>query len=183
MIARVSSTDSVVCEMYATLSRVTDIDLIDILLGFDQDDVVGSLAHESPQPPRARHGRASTMVYPSAANFFASTWTLVTSGQVASIVWRGSPSRVCVDTGGDAVGREHHGRALWHLGLGVDEHSSPGSQLLDHVRVVDDFPTHVDGGAVQLECARDGLHGAIHARAIAAWRGQQQLLGSHHCTV
>ncbi len=74
-------------------------------------------------------------------------------------------------------------RPLAPEGLGVDEHSSPGSQLLDHVRVVDDFPTHVDGGAVQLECARDGLHGAIHARAIAAWRGQQQLLGSHHCTV
>ena len=127
----------------------------------------------------------STIVYPSAANFLASTWTLVTSGHVASIVCSERVRALACTRRGDPVGREHDRGTLGNLGLGFDEHGSPGAQLLDHVLVVDDLLAHVDRGAVQLERALDRLHGAVDAGAVATRRGQQQLFGpvSHRETV
>ena len=51
------------------------------------------------------------------------------------------------------------------------------AQLLDHVLVVDDLLAHVDGRPVQLERALDRLDRAVHAGAVAARGGEQQLLG------
>ena len=87
-------------------------------------------------------------------------------------------SRVGVHARRDAVGREHHRRALGHLGLVLHEHRAAVAQLLDHVLVVDDLLAHVDRRAVELERALDRLHGAVDARAVAARRGEQQLLGT-----
>ena len=77
---------------------------------------------------------------------------------------------------GDAVGGEDDDRALGHLGLLLDEDRAALAQLLDDVLVVDDLLAHVDGRAVELERALDRLHGAVDARAVAARRGEQELL-------
>src|SRR5207247_2249505 len=59
----------------------------------------------------------------------------------------------------------------------VDEDGSPLSQLLDDVLVVDDLLAHVHRRAVELERALDRLHGPVDAGAVAARRGEQELLG------
>ena len=84
---------------------------------------------------------------------------------------------VRVHAGGDPVRREHDRRALGHLGLGLDEDRAALAQLLDDVLVVDDLLAHVDRRAVELERALDRLHGSVHARAVAARRGEQQFFG------
>ena len=85
-------------------------------------------------------------------------------------------ARVGVDARRDAMRGEHDRRALGHLGLGLDEHRPAVAQLLDHVLVVDDLLAHVDRRAVALERALDRLHGTVDAGAVAARRGEQQLL-------
>ena len=111
----------------------------------------------------------------------------MTSGQVASIVCRPRVGGVGVDGGRHAVGGEHGDRALGDRVVELlDEHGAAGAQLLDHVLVVDDLLAHVDGRAVQLERALDGLHGAVDAGAVAARRGEEQLLregGGHGARV
>ena len=82
-----------------------------------------------------------------------------------------------MDAGRHAVGREHGGRALGDLGLGLDEDRAPLAQLLDDVLVVHDLLAHVDGRAVQLERVLHRLHGAVDAGAVSARRREQQLLG------
>ena len=64
----------------------------------------------------------------------------------------------------------------------VDEDRAALAQLLDDVLVVDDLLAHVDGRAVELERALDGLHGAVDAGAVAARGGEEELLGSAHRT-
>src|SRR5215212_8109630 len=98
-----------------------------------------------------------TIVYPWAANFLASTWTLLT--------------RVGVHARGDPVGGEDDGLALGHLGLLIDEDRAALAQLVDHVLVVDDLLAHVDGRAVDVERALDGLDGAVDACAVPARGG------------
>ena len=79
----------------------------------------------------------------------------------------------------DAVGGEDDRGALGDLGLLLDEDRAALAQLLDHVLVVDDLLAHVDGRAVELERALDGLHGPVDARAVAARaRAQEELLGA-----
>ena len=68
----------------------------------------------------------------------------------------------------DAVGREHDGRPLRHVGEGVDEDSAARPQILHHVRVVDDLLADVNRRAVEREGAFDRLHCPLDARAIAS---------------
>ena len=58
----------------------------------------------------------------------------------------------------------------------VDEDRAALTQLLDDMLVVDDLLAHIDRRAVQLERALDGLHGTVDAGAVAARRGEQELL-------
>ncbi len=58
----------------------------------------------------------------------------------------------------------------------LDEYGAARGEQLDHVLVVDDLLAHVHGRPMQVERAFDRLHGAIDARAISAWRGEQELL-------
>ena len=77
------------------------------------------------------------------------------------------------------MGGEDRDRALGDRVVELlDEDRAALAQLRDDVLVVDDLLAHVDGRAVQLERALDGLHGAVDAGAVAARRGEQQLLGS-----
>ncbi len=81
-----------------------------------------------------------------------------------------------VDGRGDAVGGEHHDRALGHLVVVVDEDGARLGQGLHHMLVVHDLVAHVDRGAVFLQGPLDGFHGAVHACAVAARLGQQDAL-------
>jgi len=59
----------------------------------------------------------------------------------------------------DAVGGEHHDRALGHLVGFVDEHGAGLGERVDDMPVVHDLVTHVHRGAVLLQRAFDGFHG------------------------
>ena len=96
---------------------------------------------------------------------------------MASIVFSSALLGVGVHRGRHPVGGEDHGLALRHLGLLLDEDRAALAELLDHVLVVDDLLADVHGRAVELERALHGLHGAVHARAVSARRGEEQPVG------
>src|ERR1044072_4022190 len=74
---------------------------------------------------------------------------------------RAAGGGVLVNRRGDAVGGEDDHLALGHLALLLDEDRAALGELLDHVLVVDDLLADVDGGAVELERPLDGLHGPV----------------------
>ena len=91
-----------------------------------------------------------------------------------------APLGVGVDGRRDAVGGEDGDRALGDRVVELLDEDRPAlAQLRDDVLVVDDLLAHVDRRAVQLERALDGLHGAVDAGAVAARRGEQELLDGH----
>ena len=93
----------------------------------------------------------------------------MTSGQVASIVCRPRRSASAC-TAGETPWAEK--TVIAPSGIVSSSSSTkiaPRSRsVLDDVLVVDDLLAHVDRRPVQLERALDGLHGAVHARAVAA---------------
>ena len=157
------------------LVGVGDLERLDLLGGFDQDDAVGRLAgrpfdllvalvadhHDRVALGGEAAGRDVDLGHQRAGG--------VDRAQVAG-------GGVLVHGRGDAVGGEDDHLALRHLGLLLDEDRAALGQLLDHVLVVDDLLAHVDGRAVELERALDRLHGAVDAGAVAARGGEQDPL-------
>ena len=84
-------------------------------------------------------------------------------------------SRSAADVHGrrHAVRGEHHDGALGHLVGLVDEDGAGLGQGLDDVPVVHDLVADVDGCAVLLERTLHGLDGAVDARAVPPWLGEQ----------
>ena len=80
---------------------------------------------------------------------------------------------------GDAVGGEDDDRAFRHVVGVVDEDRATLGEGLHDVHVVHDLLADVDGGAVLLERALDGLDGPVDACAVAAGLGHQDSLGGH----
>ena len=113
------------------------------------------------------------VVVVESANRLASWCTLVTSGQVASMVFRLRSAACGVDRRGDAVGGEHDGRALGHLVELLDEDRAARLEVGHDVLVVHDLLAHVDGRAVEVQRLLDGDHGPVDAGAVAARRRQQ----------
>src|SRR5262249_15988284 len=113
----------------------------------------------------------SRMSYPWAANRRASLCTLVTSGQVASIVCRlralaSAPTSSPPPCAPPPTAAGHACGLL----------AGPGTALFQrrrHVLVVDDLLAHVDRGAVTLQRHLDGLHCTIDPGAVAPGLGQQ----------
>ena len=90
---------------------------------------------------------------------------------------------LAVHLGRDAVGGEHHGRAVGHLVELLDEDRAARLEVGDDVLVVHDLLADVDGCAVQVERLLDGDHRAVDAGAVAARRGEQHgLLGRRPAT-
>jgi hypothetical protein len=155
---------------------IRHLELLDVLDRLDQHDRFGRLAHRAldllvagvaDHHDRVALGRELLRL----DVHLGDEWTGgVDRPQLALL-------RVRVNGRGDPVGREDDGLALRDLGLLVDEHGAPLAQLLDHVLVVDDLLAHVDGRAVDVERALDGLDGPVDAGAVAARGGQQKLLG------
>jgi hypothetical protein len=81
-----------------------------------------------------------------------------------------------VHRGRDPVRGEHHDGSLGDLVGLLDEHRTGRGQGIDHMPVVHDFVTHVDGSAVFLQRALDGLDGSIHTRAVATRLGEEHAL-------
>ena len=71
---------------------------------------------------------------------------------------------------------EDDGRALGDLVDRVDEDRAALLELAHDVRVVDDLLADVDGLAVELERTLDRVDGPLDPGAIAAGRGQEDLL-------
>ena len=176
MISAVSSTESVVWVMKATLLRVRDLERLDLLGGLHQDDALRRLAHRPFDLLVAlvadHHDRV-------AVGGEAAGRDVDLGHQRAGGVDRAQPASggVLVHRRGDSVGGEDDHLALRHLGLLLDEDRAALGQLLDHVLVVDDLLAHVDRRAVEVEGALDRLHGAVDAGAVAAGSGQQNPLG------
>ena len=157
--------------------RVVDLERVDVLLGLDQHDRSGRLAH-----------RALDLLVAGVAD------------EHDRVALGGELDRLAVDLGDERAGRVDRpqaarsasactaGETPWaektviapsgiaSLEL-VDEDRAALRELLDDVLVVDDLLAHVDRRAVQLERALDGLHRAVDAGAVAARRGEQELLG------
>jgi hypothetical protein len=76
-----------------------------------------------------------------------------------------------------AVRGEHHERALRHLVGLVHEDRAAVLEGLHDVLVVHDLLAHVDRGAIGLQRLLHGHHGPVHARAVAAWLGEEDALG------
>ncbi len=155
--------------------RVGDLECIDVLLALHEHDVVGRLAH-----------RALDLLVALVADHHD---RVVLGGELLRLdvdlgdQRTGRVDHVELARGGvlvharrDAMGREDGRRALGHLALGLDEDRPALTQLRDDVLVVHDLLAHVHGRAVELQRALDGLHSAIDTCAVAAWRGEQQLL-------
>ena len=145
----VSSTDSVVWESQTTLSGSRTVDRVDVRPGRRRAGVVGRLAGGADRPPRGPRGRSAGCRSPRAANRLASWCTLVTSGQVASIVLQLRAAAACSWTAGATPCAEKTTiGALGHLVGLLDEDRAPRLQGLDHVLVVHDLLAHVDRRAV-----------------------------------
>ena len=72
----------------------------------------------------------------------------------------------------------HDGRAVGHLGLLLDEDRAARFEIAYDVDVVDDLLADVDRRAIVLERALDRLDGALDARAVPAWGGEENAF--HH---
>src|ERR1700722_5279238 len=82
------------------------------------------------------------------------------------------------DLGRYPVGGKDQDRALGHALRFIDEDRAARLKLTDHMGVVDDLLTHVDGGTVALEGHLDGLHGPVHPGTVTAGLGEQYASGS-----
>src|SRR5262245_7961531 len=76
------------------------------------------------------------------------------------------------------MGGKHGNGSRWNLGKILDEDCAFVLQALDHVFVMHDLVTHIDGGTVFLECALDDLDRADHAGAKAAGLSQINFHGT-----
>ena len=100
----------------------------------------------------------------------------MTSGQVASIVFRRLRRGVLAHGGGDAVGRVDEPRPVGDLVDFLDEDGALVAQLVHDVAVVDDLLAHVDGAVADLKGPVHHVDRAHDARAEAAQPGHEELL-------
>ena len=155
--------------------RIGHIELVDVVLGLDEHDVLGRLAHGAldllvagvaDQDDRVAVGREALGLDVDLGH----QWTGGVDRLERTIPGIGVHAR------SDAVSGEDDGGALGDVLLGVHEHGAALAQLLDHGLVVDDLLTDVHRRAVELERPLDGLDGPVDARAVSARRREQNLL-------
>ena len=88
--------------------------------------------------------------------------------------------RLLTDRRRDPMRGEHHQGVGGHLVQLVDEDRAALLQGGDDVLVVHDLLAHIHGRAVGLKGLLHGGDSAVHARAVAAWRSDDDPLGGAH---
>ncbi len=78
---------------------------------------------------------------------------------------------------GNAVRGEDGDGPFWDLINLLNEDGAAVGQGLHDVFVVDDFLSHIHGGAMELQCAFHCFHRAVNACTVATWCGQKNGLG------
>ena len=160
--------------------RILDLERVDVGLALDEHDRGRGLAHRPLDLLVAGVADEHDRV---AVGGELDRLAVDLGHERAGGVDRPQPARLGVGVDGrrDAVGGEHRHRALGdRVAELVDEDRPARGEVLDHVLVVDDLLAHVDRRPVEVERALDRLDGAVDAGAVAARRGEQQLLGSGH---
>jgi hypothetical protein len=61
----------------------------------------------------------------------------------------------------------------------VHENGAFGPEIVDHVHVVNDLFSNVDGARIQIQGQIDDIYGSIHSGAEASRLRQEQLLDRH----
>lgn len=175
-VSMVSSTDSVVWESQTTF----DSSRTSTFATSSGPSTMVMWSGASPEVPMTSSWPSWPMRRMSKSSFayrIASLWTLVTSGQVASIVAKPAARRLLVHHRRHAVRGEHHDGARRDLLRPLDEDGALLLQRLDDVLVVHDLVADVDRRTVLLEGLLDSDHGTVHARAVAARGGEQDAAG------
>ena len=166
-VSSVSSTDSVVCESQATLSG-SRTSIASTSSGPSTSWMCRAPRPRCPRPPRGPRGRSAGCRSRRSANRFASWCTLVTSGQVASIVFR---PRACGLLRARPARRRGRRRRPWRPRAprrSPRRRSRRALEVGDHVLVVHDLLAHVDGRAVEVERLLHRDHRPVDAGAVAA---------------
>ena len=114
-------------------------------------------------------------MYPSLAYLTASRWTLVTSGQVASMAPELAPAGLLADLGRHAVGAVEQGGAFGDLVERLDEDGPAPLEPLDDVLVVDDLVIDVERRPEEFEGPLQALDRHVDPRAEASGVGQDDL--------
>ena len=160
---------------------VLDLELVDVALALHEHDPLGRLAHRAFDLLVAvvadEHDRVALLGE-------AARLDVHLGDERAGGVDRLQATRagVGVHARRDAVRGEDGDGALGHFGLLLDEDRAALAQLPDDVLVVDDLLANIDGRAVQLERAFDGLDSTVDPRAVTARSGEQDLLDSAGAT-
>ncbi len=126
-------------------------------------------------PRRAPRGRSGRSCSRSRAYLIASRWTLVTSGQVASIATRFRGSRLVADLRRDAVGTVEERRASGTSSSDSTNTVPSRRNLLDDELVVDDLVIDVQRRPEELEGPLEALDGHVDPGAEAPGIRQDDL--------
>ena len=118
-----------------------------------------------------------TISRPCSRILATSTWTLVTSGHVASNTLRPRDSRLGAHRARHAMRAEHDRAAGRNVVELVDEHRALRAQVVDDEFVVDDFVANVDRRAELRQRLLDDRDGAVDAGAKAAGIGENDVHG------
>ena len=172
MISPVSSTESVVCVMYASRRVGGEVERFRL----------GDVLHEHRRIRRLAHRADDLLVAGMADQDDGVAVRRVAprlhvhlrherAGRVDDVV--AERLRGGVHGGSDAVRGEDDRRADGRLGLGVDEDRAAGLELAHDVDVVDDLLAHVDRRAVVLERELHRLDRALDPGAVAAGRREE----------
>ena len=175
MISPVSSTESVVCVMYASFASGGKSSASASVDRLDQDRRLGRLAH---RPLDLLVAGVPDQDHRVALGRVAPGLDVHLGHERAGRVDRVQPARgrVRVHRRSHAVGGEDDRRSGRRLLLALDEHRTAFLELADDVRVVDDLLADVHRRAVVGERQLHRVDGAFDAGAVAARRGQEHSL-------
>ena len=107
----------------------------------------------------------------------------MTSGHVASIVFKRPLFGHAAHFGRNAVRRVEQLGTFGHVGHVLDEHRPFGAEALDDVLVVNDLVIDVNRHAEQLDRQLERLDGHVHARTKAARTGENDFHVGRWCFV
>ena len=169
-----SSTDSVVCVTYASLLGIANARAAARRRPTRRGGCRRRTGPSCPRPPDGPHGRSSRSSRPCSRILATSTWTLVTSGHVASNT-RSPRASASARTAFDTPCAENTTVAPAGTSSSSSTNTAPFAlQVVDDEPVVHDLVAHVDRRAELRERLLDDRDRAVDAGAEAARIGEQR---------